>query len=163
MLKNLNIAKKALNDRVYLIVTILKLRPNNKFNLKFYKRVQNDAMILYQNLGLFLTLFLSDFAGIEDVMHIIYFASHLYQAEDLQKFTFVKRYCIIQVLKWLKIHNFFIVIFPSTTYSSIYKKTNWFFKKWYITWCFLILIVQNKKIMPPYYVIRILRMILMLL
>lgn len=50
MLKNLSIAKKTMIVRTYFIVIILKLKPNNRFNLGFYRKIKGHAIILSHNL-----------------------------------------------------------------------------------------------------------------
>lgn len=72
VLKNLSIAKKAVIAKVYSIVTILKLKPNHKFNPKAYKKIRSQAIFLLQNLRLLITIFLSNLAIIKDVMHIVW-------------------------------------------------------------------------------------------
>lgn len=71
MLENLSIAEKVVVARAHLIVTILKLKPNNKFNPRFYKRITGHVVILSQKPGPLLTLLLSDLAKIEDIVHIV--------------------------------------------------------------------------------------------
>ena len=104
---NFSIAKKAIITRVHLIITILKLRPNNRFNLRSYREIQGYAIILSQNSRSLLTLLLSDLATFEDVMRIIWLRSTFLQYKNLQKFESVKKYQIIKVLEWLKLHNSF--------------------------------------------------------
>lgn len=76
-LKNPNIAKEPVIIRVYFVITILKLRPNNRLNSRSYKKIRDYAIILSQNLGPFLTLLLFDLFVIEDIMYIIQLESNL--------------------------------------------------------------------------------------
>lgn len=46
VLENFNIAKKTIIARAHSIITILKLKLNNKFNLRFYRKIQGYTIIL---------------------------------------------------------------------------------------------------------------------
>ena len=68
---NLSIAEEAVITRAHPVVTILKLRPNNRCNPESYREIRGHAVILSQNPGPLLTLLPSDLAAIEDVVRIV--------------------------------------------------------------------------------------------
>ena len=104
-LENLSIAEEAVIARAHPVVTILKLRPNNRFNPGAYRGIRGHAILLPQNPGPLLTLLPSDSAALEDVVRIVWLGSTSPQRKDLQKFVSVRKHRIIEVLKWLKAHN----------------------------------------------------------
>lgn len=71
LLENLSIAKTAVITRAYLVVIILKLKPNNIFNLRAYRKIRGYTVFLSQNSRLLLTLLLFDLAVFENVMYIV--------------------------------------------------------------------------------------------
>ena len=98
-LENLSIADKVVIARAHLVVTILKLRPNNTFNLGGYRGIRGHAVLLFQHLGPLLTLLPSDSAAFEDVVCIVWLGSILPQRKDLQKFVSIRKHRIIKLLK----------------------------------------------------------------
>lgn len=72
VLKNLNIIEKAIIAKVHLVVTILKLKPSNKFNLGFCRGTWDHIVILFQNPGPLLTLFASNLSATENIVYIIW-------------------------------------------------------------------------------------------
>lgn len=104
-LENLSIAEEAVIARAHPVVTILKLRPNNRFNPGAYRGIRGHAVLLPQNPGPLLTLLPSDLAALGDVVRIIWLESTSSQRKDLQKFVSVRKHRIIEVLEWLKAHN----------------------------------------------------------
>lgn len=70
-LENLSIAQKIIIARAHLIITILKLRPNNKFNPGSYRKIRDHAIILPQNPWLLLILLLFNLIVIEYIMRIV--------------------------------------------------------------------------------------------
>ena len=52
LLEEFTSAEETVIAKTYLVITILKLKPNNKFNLGSYKNVCGYSMLLPQNLGL---------------------------------------------------------------------------------------------------------------
>ena len=71
VLENLSIAEEVVIARAHPVVTILKSRPNNRFHPGSYRGIQGHAVILPQNSGLLMTLFLFDLAALEDIVHDI--------------------------------------------------------------------------------------------
>ena len=65
-------ANKAIIVRTHLVVTILKLRPNNKFNSGLYKSVRGYFVLLSQNPDLLLNLLLSGTTFIDNVMQVVW-------------------------------------------------------------------------------------------
>ena len=104
-LENLSIAEEAVIARAHPVVTILKLRPNNRFNPGAYRGIRGHAVLLPQNPGPLLTLLPSDSAALGDVVRIVWLGSTSLQRKDLQKFVSVRKHRIIEVLEWLKAHN----------------------------------------------------------
>lgn len=98
-LENFNITEKFVIVKAHLIVTILKLRPNNIFNLGVYKEIRDYAVLLSQNSGPLLTLLLSDLAAFKDVVYIIWLESTLFQRKNLQKLVSIRKHRIINVLE----------------------------------------------------------------
>ena len=76
-LENLSIVEDAVIAKAHPVVTILKLRPNNRFNPVSYRGIRGHAVILSQNPELLLTLVPSDLATIEDIVRIIWLRSNL--------------------------------------------------------------------------------------
>lgn len=56
LLESFIFVKKAVITIEYPVIIILKLRPNNSFNLGSYRRVCRHSILLSQNLGTLLTL-----------------------------------------------------------------------------------------------------------
>ena len=106
-LENFSITKKVVIAKAHLIITILKLKPNNRFNPRFYRGIQDHVIILFQNLGPLLISFPSDLATFEDIIRIVWLGLTFSQCKDLQKFVFIRKHQIIKVLEWLKVHNSF--------------------------------------------------------
>lgn len=98
-MENFSIDEKVVIARAHLVVTILKLKPNNKFNIGAYKGIRGHIVFLPQNRGQLLILLLFDFASFEDIIHIIWLGSTLSQCKDLQKFIFIRKQQIIKVLE----------------------------------------------------------------
>lgn len=57
---------------VYHVVTILKLRPNGKFNPGSYWRIQRYSMLLSQNLGPLFTLLPLEITSINNILQIVW-------------------------------------------------------------------------------------------
>lgn len=76
-LENLSIAEEVIIAKAHPIVTILKLKPNYRFNPGSYRRIRSHAIILSQNTRALLILFPSDLAVIEDIVRIIWLKSNL--------------------------------------------------------------------------------------
>lgn len=71
VLENLSIAEEAIIAKAHLVVTILKLKVNNRFKLGAYRKIRGYAVFLSQNLKLLLILFLFNLATFKDVIHIV--------------------------------------------------------------------------------------------
>ena len=122
VLENLSIAEEAIIARAHFIVTILKLRPNNRFNPGSYREIRGHTVILSQNSGPLLTLLLFNSAILEDVIRIVWLRSTSFQCKDLQKFVFVRKQQIIEVLKWLKAYDpFYNNIFTNYPLLNIWE------------------------------------------
>ena len=68
LLEDLTSAEEAVIARIYPVVTILKLKPNNSFNPGTYKGVYGYSVILPQNPGSLLTILPSEIIFIDDVV-----------------------------------------------------------------------------------------------
>lgn len=71
LLNGLTSAEEVVITRAHLIVTILKLTPNNRFNLGFYRGVQGYSILLPQNSGPLLNLLSSDTTSVNDIMRVV--------------------------------------------------------------------------------------------
>ncbi len=67
-LEDLTSAEEAVIARAHLVVTILKLRPNNSFNPRTYRGVRGYSMLLPQNPRPLLTLLPSKMTSVDDVV-----------------------------------------------------------------------------------------------
>ncbi len=72
LLEDLTSAEEAVIARAYLVITILKLRPNNSFNPRTYKGVCGHSVLLPQNLGSLLTLLPSKTTSVDDVVRVVW-------------------------------------------------------------------------------------------
>ncbi len=68
LLEDLKSAEKAVIVRAYLVVTIMKLKPNDSFNPGTYRGVRRHFVLLPQNPGLLLTLLLLEMTSVDDVV-----------------------------------------------------------------------------------------------
>lgn len=55
-LENFTFVEEVVIIKAYLVVIILRLKPNNSFNLSSYRGICRHFVLLSQNLGLLLTL-----------------------------------------------------------------------------------------------------------
>ena len=76
-LENVSITEETILVRVYLVVTILKLKPNNRFNPESYRGIWVHVVILLQNSRPLLTLPPSDLAAIKAIIRIVWLRSNL--------------------------------------------------------------------------------------
>lgn len=71
-LDGLTTAEEAVIVKAHPVITILKLRPNNKFNPKLYQGIKRHSVLLPQNPDLFLILLPSETTYIHDILRIIW-------------------------------------------------------------------------------------------
>lgn len=88
-LHGLTTAEEVVIARAHPVVTILKLRPNEKFNPGSYGGVRGHSVLLPQNPGLLLTLLPSETTSIDDVLRIVWAGKSTPQPDDLSKFVTV--------------------------------------------------------------------------
>lgn len=71
LLENLTFAKKAVIARTYTIITILKLKTNNSFNLGLYKDICKYFVLLPQNPEPLFNLFLLEITFVNNIIEIV--------------------------------------------------------------------------------------------
>ena len=81
LLKDLTSVEEAVIAKVYPVVTILKLRPNNSFNPETYRGLCRHFVLLPQNLGLLLILLPLEMTSVDNVMQVIWVDKILPQLE----------------------------------------------------------------------------------
>ncbi len=104
-LEDLTSAEEVVIARAYLVVTILKLKPNNSFNPGTYRGVCGHSFLLPQNLGPLLTLLPSEITSVDDVVRVVWAYKTSLQPEQLSGFVSLRKYCIIGALQWLVANN----------------------------------------------------------
>ncbi len=104
-LEDLISAEEAVIARAYSVVTILKLRPNNNFNLGTYKGVHRHSIFLPQNPRPLLTLLPSKTTSMDDVMQVVWASKTSPQPEQLSGFVSIRKHCVIGALQWLIANN----------------------------------------------------------
>ena len=104
-LEDLTFAEEVVIARAHLIVIILKLRPNNSFNLGTYRGVCGHSVLLSQNLGPLLILLSSKTTFVDDVVRVVWADKTLPQPEQLSRFVNIWKHCVIGALQWLVANN----------------------------------------------------------
>lgn len=70
-LEDLTSAEKVVIVKALLIITILKLRPNNNFKPKIYRGIYGHSIFLPQNPGLLLILLPLEITSMDNVMQVV--------------------------------------------------------------------------------------------
>lgn len=105
LLNGFTSAEKAVIAKTHSVITILKLRPNNKFNSGLYRGVQGHSILLPQNPGRLLNLLLSNTTSVNDVMQVVWVGKMSSQPKQLKRFVNIWKYHIISALNWLGANN----------------------------------------------------------
>lgn len=105
LLDGFTTTEKVVIARAHPVVTILKLKPNNKFNPGSYKDVQGYSVLLRQNLGLLFNLLSSKTTSIDEVIRVVWASKTSPQLEQWSQFMTAQRYYIIDALHWLRVNN----------------------------------------------------------
>lgn len=94
LLEHLISVEKAVITRTHLVVTVLKLRPNNSFNPETYRGVCRHSVLLPKNPELLLTLLPSKTTSVDDVMQVLWVSKTLPQPEQLSEFVTIQKHRI---------------------------------------------------------------------
>lgn len=105
LLDSFTTTEKVVIARAHPVVTILKLKPNNKFNPGSYKDVQGYSVLLWQNLGLLFNLLSSETTSIDEVIQVVLASKTFPQLEQWSQFMTAQRHYIIDALHWLRVNN----------------------------------------------------------
>ncbi len=87
MLEGLTSAEEAVIARVHLVITILKLRPNNTFNPGSYKGIRGHSVLLPQNPGPLLDLLPSETTLVDEVVRVAWGGKSSPQPKQLNIFV----------------------------------------------------------------------------
>lgn len=71
LLKSLTYTKQFVIARTHLVITILKLKPNNNLNFRSYKGVCRHYMLLPQNLETLLNLFSLETTFVDMIIRVV--------------------------------------------------------------------------------------------
>lgn len=97
-LDSLTFTEEAIITRAHLVITILKLRSNNRFNLGLYRGIQGHSIFLPQNSGPLLNLLSSDITSVNDVMQVVWAGKTAPQHEQLKRFVNIWKHHILSTL-----------------------------------------------------------------
>ena len=97
-LNDLRSTEKAVIARAHLVITTLKLWPNNNFNLGSYKGIRGHFVFMSQNLGRLLALFPLKMTSMDDVVRVVWAGKTLSQPEQLSRFIIIWKHRIIGAL-----------------------------------------------------------------
>lgn len=104
-LESFTSAKKAVIVKIYLVITILKLKPYNNFNLRSYRGICNNFIFLPQNPWSLLNLLPLKTTFFNNVVRVVWVDKTLSQYEQLSRFVNIRKHCVILALHWLMINN----------------------------------------------------------
>ncbi len=104
-LEDLTFAEEVVTARAHPVVTILKLRPNNSFNLGTYRGVCRHSVLLPQNPRLLLILLPSETTSVDDVVRVVWAGKTSPQLEQLSRFVSIRKHRVIGALQWLVANN----------------------------------------------------------
>ena len=86
-LKDLISAEEGVIAKVYLVITIMKLRLNNSFKPGIYKSVYGYFMLLPPNLGPLLILLPSETTSVDNIIQVVWASKILLLPEQLSEFV----------------------------------------------------------------------------
>ncbi len=105
VLADLSLAKKAVITRAHPVVSSLKLRPSEVFNLVAYSRIKGHAILLPQNPAPLLNLLFSPTLVLHDVIRIFWAVQKRPTDSDLRHFILVRKQTLVDALTWLQTNN----------------------------------------------------------
>ncbi len=105
MLEGLTSAEEAVIAQAHPVITILKLRPNNTFNPRSYRGIRGHSVLLLQNPGPLFDLLLSETTPIDEMVRVVWGGKSLPQPKQLSAFVSIRKYCVIDTLRWLIANN----------------------------------------------------------
>ncbi len=105
LLEHLTSAEEAVIARAHLVVTILKLKPNNNFNPGTYRGICRHSVLLFQNPRPVFTLLLLEMTSIDNVVQVVWAGKTLPQSQQLSGFVNIQKHGVIGALQWLMANN----------------------------------------------------------
>ncbi len=105
MLEDLTSAEEAVIARAHLVITILKLRSNNTFNLRSYRGICGHSVLLPQNPRPLLDLLLSETMPVDEVVKVVWRGKSSPRPKQLSAFVSIRKHRVISALRWLIANN----------------------------------------------------------
>ena len=105
LLEDFTSTEKAVIARAHPVIKILKLRPNNSFNLGSYRSVCGHSVLLPQNPGPLLNLLPSEKTSVNNVVKVVWAGKTLPQPDQLSEFVSIRKHYAILALHWLMANN----------------------------------------------------------